>query len=201
MEDQPTASEAKGEPSPEDIELTESLLASDDELERAYGEAYQAGCFVKEFGGDSEEQGLAGVGEMETLFRIEQQTGEEINPAELSLGDCVALAYPGSGRTRAESVRDGLRQVLEAREKAKKPEELDLYSSFTENGYKVEAFMPRSSSQTLQWTLKVTRDGEEEPCHTETFPMLHEPIFGVYDDDQTTLEEQTDRIMRELAGE
>jgi hypothetical protein len=98
------------EPCEEDKELVEHLLASEDELDNAYGEAYQNRCFVREFA-----PGLTGVGELDKLMEIELRLGIELGVEDLTLGDCVELAYPGSGETRAERVRDGLRQVLEAR--------------------------------------------------------------------------------------
>lgn len=96
--------------SPKDKILIEQLLASEDELDKAYGEAYQARCFVTEFGDK-----ITAVGELDTLAEVEFRLGIELDPGNLSLGDCVELAYPGLGETRAERVRDGLSKVLEER--------------------------------------------------------------------------------------
>ena len=107
----------KWEPSPEDTALIERLLASDNELDKAYGEAYQAGCFVTELGTVNENSSMAAVGEMDLLVIARFRLGKEINPTtDLGTADCINLgAHPGGGTTRAESVRDGLRNVLEAR--------------------------------------------------------------------------------------
>lgn len=182
---------------PEDEAVIAEWLTGDDELYKAYGEAYQAGCFVKEFGG-----GLTAVGEMDTIAIAAFRLGKEVNEVidGLSIGECVELSHPGRGETREEKVRDGIRQVLEARSKNKDPEALDLFGSFSESGYKVEAFMPRNSEQPRQWTVKVTKDGEEEPVRVETIPMLHEPIFGVDVDDKATLESRVEEIMQELGS-
>lgn len=106
--------------SPKDKILIEQLLASEDELDKAYGEAYQARCFVTEFGDGI--AAITAVGELDTLAEVEFRLGIELDPGNLSLGDCVELAYPGLGETRVERVRDGLRKVLEERARRGKVE-------------------------------------------------------------------------------
>jgi hypothetical protein len=190
------------EPTPEDNRPVERLLASDNELDKAYGEAYQAGCFVTEFGGvdKDEAHGMTAVGEMDVLAVAEFRLGKEMNPRDLGLGDCINLgAHPGMGTTRAARVRNGLEQILKARAEKHGPDELDLFGSFTENGYKVDAFMPRNSGQKRQWTVKVYKEGEEDPSRVITIPMSHEPIFGVDIEDRAILEARVDEIMTELA--
>jgi hypothetical protein len=106
----------KYENTPEAINQIESLIASKHDLYNAYGEVYREGFFVKEFGGKDKSHSIAAVGDMDTLAEWEFRTGKEIDAQELSLGDCIFFsAYPGNGSTRAESVRDGLRQALKAR--------------------------------------------------------------------------------------
>jgi hypothetical protein len=101
----------KWEPSEEGRATIEKLLASEDELDNAYGEAYSQHCYVKEF------TSIAAVGEFDHLVEAEVRLGIELNVSELTMGECVELgACPGTGSTRAEAVRDGLRQVLEFRE-------------------------------------------------------------------------------------
>lgn len=193
----------KWEPTPEDRALIEELLASEDELDRAYGETYKARCFVKEFGGSDDEHGVAAVGEMDKIaiaaFRLGKNTDEVIEG--LTIADCFNLStYPGRGATRAERVLSGLKAVQEMREREKDPEALDLFGSFTESEYKVDAYMPSSSKQVLAWTVKIFKEGEDTPLRVETLPMLHEPIFGVDVDDKAVLEGRVDEIMRELSS-
>lgn len=189
-------------PSGEETALTERLLASDNELDKAYGEAYSERCFVREFGGETGEDGIAAVGEMDKLAEIEFRLGKEVDPQKLGLGDLVELAYPGTGKTRAERVRDGLRHVLEARKKYQDPNydimAPDLFGSFTEGGFRIEAYMPANARQARQWTIKVYREGEEEPFREETLPMDYEPKFGVDVSDKAALEQATDRILKGL---
>jgi len=94
-----------------DLALIGRLVASTDELDQAYGQAYLNGCFVHEWS-----ENLCAVGELDTLMELELRSGIEVGVNDLTAGDCVHLAFPGSGSTRAESVLDGLRQVLENRE-------------------------------------------------------------------------------------
>lgn len=178
----------------------ETMLESDDDLVRAYGEVYQAGCFVTEFGGSDETRGIAAVGEMTAVEVAEFRLGQEIDPSKLSMADCMELrAYPGTGSTRTERVQDGLRQALEERDKERDPDTLDLFGSFTENGYRVDALMPRNSQQPRQWTVRVYVEGQEDVFREETIAMLHEPIFGVDEDDKAALEARVDLLMKELS--
>jgi hypothetical protein len=179
-------------PTPEQSTQIEQFLNSDNELSIAYGKVYSAGCFVKEFAS------IAAVGEMQTLATVEFRTGEEVNLDELSMGDCMALGmWPGTGETREAAVLNGLQQVLEARQED--PDALSLFGQFSENGYKVEAYMPRTSAQPRQWTIKVYNEGDDEALRIETVPMLYEPVFGPDVEDKAALEERVDSLMRELA--
>ena len=193
----------KWEPTPEDQVFIDELLASDDELNRAYGEAYKARCFIKEFGGSDDEHGIAAVGEMDTIASVAFRLGKDVNELidGLTIADCFNLStHPGQGATRAERVLNGLRAVQESREKAKNLEVLDLHRSFTVDSYRIDAFMPRNSSQPQQWTLKLYKAGEDTPLRVETIPMLHEPIFGVDVDDIEALERRVGGIISELYG-
>lgn len=96
------------------------MLASEDELIRAYGEAYTKRCFIREFAGpasdDDPEAGLTAVGDLDRLVELEFRYDTELDQNQFTLADCVSLgAFPGFGATRAERVRDGVRQVEEAR--------------------------------------------------------------------------------------
>lgn len=175
----------------------ERLLNSDDELMRAYGKAYDAGCFVKEFAG------ITGVGEMDSLALMAFRIGSDIDIDTLSLElvDLIALgAYPGIGETRTERVLDRLRQVLEAREVAPDPDSLVLFGSHTENGFTIKAYMLRSAQQATQWTVEVFREGEDSPFRTVAIPMMHESIFGIDDEDRVIFSDKVDRIMQELTA-
>jgi hypothetical protein len=190
-------------PTLKDQAVIEELLGSENDLDRAYGEVYRAGYFVKEFGGSDDEHGIAAVGETDKIaivaFRLGKTTDEVIN--ELTIADCFNLGtYPGQGSTRTERVRNGLTAALEQKEKDEDPDALDLFGSFTESGFKVDAYMPRNSQQALQWTVRVFKEGEDAPQREETIPMLHEPIFGVDVDDQATLEQRVDSLMQELTS-
>ncbi len=103
------------EPSSQDTETIERLLSSSVELDRAYGEAYSQRLWVKEFGNDDPKTGITAVGELDKLALIEFRAGVDISIDDLTLGDCVELGHPGRGTSRAERVRDGLRQALDAR--------------------------------------------------------------------------------------
>ena len=188
------------EASQKDRELIERLLASTDPRDNAYGEAYANGYFVVEFGGATPEKCSAAVGEMDRLSEFEFRLGREINPSELSMMDCINLhALPGHGATPAESVLDAMSTLQEYL--AKNPDDLSLYGSFEENGYRVEAYMPSSSKQPRQWTVRVFSlvEESEEPIRTDVIPMLYEPIFGADGSDVAALEDHVSTLMQQLA--
>jgi hypothetical protein len=98
------------QPSEADLALVASLLASKDEIDNAFGEAYAEGCFV---GGIN---GLAAVGKIDAINEAEFRVGKPLDPQAMSLDALIKLgAFPGRGKTRAEQIRDGVRRVLEAR--------------------------------------------------------------------------------------
>jgi hypothetical protein len=103
------------EHSPENQEKTELLLSSDSELDNAYGEVYSHRCFVVELKyGELE---FVGVGELDAITLAERLFGAEIDiRRDIGIQECMELGViPGRGGTRPERIRDGLRQVLEAR--------------------------------------------------------------------------------------
>ncbi len=106
------------EASKTDKEVIDRLLVSENEVDKAYGEVYEAGCFVTEFAGPNEGSGIAAVGELDLVVEAEFRLDKELDPREFNVADCMLLgAYPGTGDSREERVRDGLRQALEARER------------------------------------------------------------------------------------
>jgi hypothetical protein len=111
----------KWHPSPEDLELIGRLQSSADDVDRAYAEAYAAGCFVQElsFGRDT---GFAAVGEVDAINIEEFRRGEAIPASTLTMAECMELGmHPGRGKSRAERIRDGIRKVEEARERSESP--------------------------------------------------------------------------------
>jgi len=71
-----------------------------------------------------------------------------------------------------------------------------LYSSFEERGYKVEAHIPENSSESLEFKISVYRGSSL--VREERVQMDHEPFFGVDTEDRQRLNQETDRIMKEL---
>ncbi len=51
---------------------------------------------------------MAGAGSLEKLKETEKKLGKEIEISELSLGDCVNLSEPGTGKTREEACRNAV---------------------------------------------------------------------------------------------
>lgn len=73
---------------------------------------------------------------------------------------------------------------------------MELYGSFEERGYKVEAYMPSSPKEPLEWLVKAYKKGKL--VKEIRIPMFYEPIFGVDVDDAKTLEEKTDELLKLL---
>ncbi len=106
------------EPLEEDKATIDRLLNSESEIDNAYAEAYQLGLFVKEFAGETEEQGITAVGELNKISLLNFRTGKEVEVSGLTITDCFNLdAYPGRGITRPERVRDGIRGAIELRDR------------------------------------------------------------------------------------
>lgn len=104
----------KWEPQLEESELIGTLLESKDEVDRVYGEAYRNRCFVVELSG-SDDSGIAAVGDLDAIIEHEFRTGEEVDWTKFSISECTEWTFPGVGNTRAERIKDGMDQVLEAR--------------------------------------------------------------------------------------
>lgn len=186
-------------PAEEDIELIERLKSSDNELDNIYGEVYEAGCYISEFGEMPNGTYMSAVGGMNKLAILEFRNGREIDPQELDMITCMHLnAVPGSGDTREASIKDAFDKYVE--NSKIDPDSLDLFGSFTENGYKIEAYMPRSSKQETKWTIRVYKDGETEIFKEIELPMLYAPVYGVDVSDKAALEERVDQLMHELNG-
>lgn len=73
---------------------------------------------------------------------------------------------------------------------------MELYGSFEERGYKIEAYMPSSDAEPQQFTLKVYKDGNLSK--EATLEMLFPPIFGVDVEDVQRLEEKTEEFIKLL---
>lgn len=73
---------------------------------------------------------------------------------------------------------------------------MKIYGSFEEGGYRVEARIPENSSEPLEFKISVYRGSDL--VREERIQMYQEPIWGVDTSDHQRLEQETDRIMREL---
>ena len=73
---------------------------------------------------------------------------------------------------------------------------MKLQAEFEERGYKVQAFMPTSAKEPLEWIVKVFKDGKL--VRELKIPMHHEPRFGVSSIDIQILEEETAKLMESL---
>jgi hypothetical protein len=91
------------------------LDGSDDEADRARAEALKNRCYVYEEE-ESEKGAVVAVGDLDILAGIEQRLNVPIKIGNFTLYDCLKLGGRlGVGDSRAERIRDGVRQVLEAR--------------------------------------------------------------------------------------
>ena len=69
------------------------------------------------------------------------------------------------------------------------------YGEFEERGYKVQAFLPKTSAD-RNWTVKVFKDGDL--IKEIKILMQIEPRFGPDSSDIRTLEEETAKLMESL---
>ncbi len=96
-----------------DMEQIEQLLSSDDDVNRAYGEAYLNKFFVIEF------LGMVSVIEASKIataaFRYGKSDDEVVE--SIQLGDLIYLGgHPGRGNTMAEKIIDSMQKALDDRE-------------------------------------------------------------------------------------
>lgn len=79
-----------------------------DDLHNAYADAWEAGIWVKEFGG-TPKGFMAAAGSLYTIQELEHHNpGLDIDVQELTLGDCIEMSLPGGGTTREEAVLNAI---------------------------------------------------------------------------------------------
>lgn len=89
-----------------------------EELRKIYRDAWREGIWIREFGRvDGGGRYMAAAGSVEELEEIEKKLGREIEISELSLGDCVNLAQPGTGKTRAKACRNAVEEFKKHRKR------------------------------------------------------------------------------------
>ncbi len=83
------------------------------DVAEAYAEANGLGLWVREW--QAPNGYMAAIGSWYELQEIAHNHPENgpINPAELTIMECINLSMPGAGVTRAEAVRDGIKTFRE----------------------------------------------------------------------------------------
>ncbi len=171
------------------------MMSKDDvtaELMRIYHKARCDGIWIREFGGG--DSYMAAAGSIEEMEELEKKIGEEIDIAELELGDIVNMSMPGTGKSREESCRNA---VDAFKEYAKtKHEPYKLYASFDDRGYHLEAYIPNDGSVPQEFVVKAYKD--DKLVEEMKVPMMYRPTFGVDVADLAELEAKTDELMKRL---
>lgn len=73
---------------------------------------------------------------------------------------------------------------------------MDLYGSFKEREYKVEAYLPSSDNDHLEWIIRAYK--KNKLVREIKVPIIHRPIFGPDIEDVATLEEKTEEFINSL---
>lgn len=73
---------------------------------------------------------------------------------------------------------------------------MKFYASFEERGYRLEAKLPSSSEDPMEWELTAYKDGSV--VKELRIPLLYPPVFGPDVEDIAELEAKTDELMKQL---
>lgn len=87
------------------------MSAVSGELKKIYKDAWEDGIWVREFTTQRRGSYLSAAGTKKKILELEKAMGMDIKISKLSLGDCVNLGVPGSGRTRESACRNAIKKV------------------------------------------------------------------------------------------
>jgi len=73
---------------------------------------------------------------------------------------------------------------------------MKLQGEFEEKVYKIQAYMPTSASEPLEWVVKAFKDGKL--VKELKIPMHIEPRFGLDSVDIMILEKETEKFLESL---
>jgi|TARA_Y100000310_G_C20642776_1_gene794905 hypothetical protein len=73
---------------------------------------------------------------------------------------------------------------------------MELYGSFEEKGYKIEAYLPSNKEDSCEWVIRAYKD--KEIVKEVNVPLFHPPIFGPDVEDVATLEDKTEELLNSL---
>lgn len=170
------------------------------QIVRLYEEIEAAGGMVREF--RMPKGFLAAVGDIQDFRHAlglspDDETTEITRDMIDGLPPMLLFAYPGSGETRPEAIRDGLKgwqASIETQASGR-----ILHGSFSIGGGTMSAYMPANANCPQQWTIEYIRDGKVE--FTEHVEMIYAPVFGPDAEDVNTLNERIEAIIVERSLE
>ncbi|MBI4020395.1 MAG: hypothetical protein HY367_03615 [Candidatus Aenigmarchaeota archaeon] len=74
---------------------------------------------------------------------------------------------------------------------------MELYGSFEEKGYRVDAFLDGGSGAS-SFLVRFYNSATNELIKEARVEMYHDPVFGVDIEDHEKLEDETNRLLSEL---
>lgn len=167
-----------------------------EELCGLYDQINAEGGMVREF--KMPEGFLTAVGDIRDYRRAlglnsDDETTEITRDMIDGLPAMLLFTYPGSGATRVEAIRDGMKGWQQSKETQATGR--ILHGSFSIGGGTISVYMPANVDDALQWTIEYVKD--DGIVFTEHVVMTYEPVFGPDAEDVSVLNERIEANITE----
>lgn len=167
-----------------------------EELSSLYDQVNAAGGMIREY--KMPKGFMAAVGDIRDFRQAlgldpNDETAEITSDMIDGLPPMLLFAFPGTGPTRADAIRDGMTGWNKSKESQLTGR--ILHGSFSIRGGTMSAYMPASADDEQQWMVEFVKDGEV--VFTEHIDMIYAPVFGPDVEDVDSLNRRIEAIIIE----